>query len=225
MKYLSGTVILTLLQQRYGPRIWQPHHDPLAELVLTILSQNTSDKNSRPAFLALKTTFPDWARLLEADIADIAGPIKSGGLAVIKAGRIQSALRIIKQRHGSLNLDFLVDLPFEEAREWLLELPGVGLKTAACVLLFALGRPAMPVDTHVYRVATRLGLIPLKTSLENAHRQLEKAVPAEDIYEFHMLMIEHGRRNCSARRPDCQSCICKTLCKGYDKYKSLTKGG
>jgi endonuclease III len=213
----SGTVILKRLRQRYGPRVWQPHHDPLSELVLTILSQNTSDKNSRPAFQALIKHFPDWRQMLNADISAIAGPIKSGGLAMIKAGRIQSALREIQQSHASLDLDFLSDLPLEEAREWLLKLPGVGFKTAACVLLFALGRPAMPVDTHVYRVTTRLGLLPPETSLKNAHRLLETAVPADQIYEFHVLLIEHGRRTCSARRPDCESCVCGDLCPKYKR--------
>jgi endonuclease III len=220
MNKFSGVSILRLLNQQYGSRIWHPHHEPLGELVLTILSQNTSDKNSRPSFQNLKNTFPDWNQLLESDIVTIAKPIKSGGLAMIKAKRIQSALREILQKRGSLTLDFLGGLPIEDARAWLLSLPGVGYKTSACVLLFALGRPAMPVDTHVYRVATRLGLIPFKTSLENAHRQLEKAVPAKDIYEFHMLMIEHGRHICSARRPACEVCVCKTLCAGYDEYKA-----
>ena len=222
MKKPSSPVILNLLEQQYGERIWQPHHDPLAELVLTILSQNTSDHNSRRAFQSLRETFSDWTQLIEVDIQDIVEPIKSGGLAIIKAQRIQSALREIQRRHGTLDLAFLADLTLEEAREWLLELPGVGFKTAACVLLFAMGQPAMPVDTHVYRVATRLGLIVPRTSLENAHRLLEKAVPAKDIYEFHMLMIEHGRRTCKSRRPDCQACVCKTICTGYDKYNILT---
>ncbi len=217
----SGSYILKLLEQQYGKRIWQPHHDPLAELVLTILSQNTSDHNSRRAFQSLRATFSDWSQLLEVDITNIVELIKSGGLANIKAQRIQSALREIQKRQGSLDLAFLADLPLKEARDWLLDLPGVGLKTAACVLLFSMGRPAMPVDTHVYRVATRLGLIPFRTSLEDAHRLIEKTVAAKDIYEFHMLMIEHGRRTCKSRSPHCKSCVCKTLCTGYDKYNIL----
>jgi endonuclease-3 len=224
MKKSTGTEILTLLRQKYGHRVLTPHHDPLAELVLTILSQNTSDKNSRPAFKELRNAFPDWRQLLEVPAIAIAEPIKSGGLAFIKARRIQSALREIQLKHGTLDLTFLADLPLEEAREWLLKLPGVGYKTAACVLLFALGKPAMPVDTHVYRVSSRLGLIPARTSQENAHRQLEKVVPPSDIYEFHVLMIEHGRRICSARVPNCKACICKPLCAEYDKYITLKSG-
>ena len=216
----SGPAILKLLEQQYGQRIWQPSFDPLGELVLTILSQNTSDKNSRPAFQSRKKAFPDWSRVLQADIGAIAGPITSGGLATIKAQRIKSALGEIQRKRGSLDLLFLSDLPFEEAREWLVALPGVGFKTASCVLCFALGRPAMPVDTHVFRVATRLGLIPLKTRVDNAHLLLEKAVPSKDIYEFHVLLIEHGRRTCAARRPTCVSCICKSICTGYDKYST-----
>ncbi len=221
MSKLIGISILELLRLGYGPRFWQPHHDPLSELVLTILSQNTSDKNSRAAFQELRKTFPDWTKLVEVETAGIAETIRSGGLSNIKAERIQSALREIQLKHGSLDLTFLTPMPLEDARAWLLTLPGVGLKTAACVLLFALGRPAMPVDTHVYRVATRLGLIPPRSSQKNAHFLLEKAVPAEDIYEFHVLMIEHGRRICSARSMKCKSCICKTLCAGYDKYNTL----
>lgn len=216
----SGPAILKLLEQQYGKRIWQPSYDPLGELVLTILSQNTSDKNSRPAFQSLRKAFPDWSAVLQADIGSIAGPITSGGLATIKAQRIQSALREIKAKRGSLDLLFLADVPFKEAREWLIDLPGVGFKTASCVLLFALGRPAMPVDTHVFRVASRLGLIALKTTVEKAHLVLEKAVPPNDLYEFHVLMIEHGRRTCAARGPKCVSCICKSICTGYDKYST-----
>ena len=216
----SGPAILKLLEQQYGRRTWQPSFDPLGELVLTILSQNTSDKNSRPAFQSLRKAFPDWSLILQADTAAIAEPIKSGGLATIKARRIQSALREIQQRHGSLDLLFLADMPLEDARDWLVKLPGVGFKTASCVLLFALGMPAMPVDTHVFRVASRLGLIPLKTTVEKAHILLEKAVLPQDLYEFHVLMIEHGRRTCAARRPTCLSCICKSICTGYDKYST-----
>ena len=220
MKKPSGPTILKYLEQRYGRRVWHSHHDPLSELILTILSQNTSDLNSQRAFHALEVSFSEWKQLLEVEAADIVEIIKSGGLAVIKAGRIQTALREIQQKRGSLDLAFLAELPLEEAKQWLRDLPGVGFKTAACVLLFSLGRPAMPVDTHVYRVAGRLGLIEKGTTLENAHHLLEKAVPEKDIYEFHMLMVEHGRRNCKARRPDCKACICKTVCAGYDKYNT-----
>jgi endonuclease III len=225
MQTLTGSDILILLRERYGARTWQPHHDPLSELVLTILSQNTSDKNSRPAFQALRKTFPEWSQILAAGITDIAGPIKSGGLALIKAGRIKNALFEINKKQGSLTLDFLERMQMEEAREWLLNLPGVGYKTAACVLLFALGKPALPVDTHIFRVAGRLGLIPVKTSLEQAHRSLEKSVPEKDIYEFHVLMIEHGRQTCFARRPDCKFCVCKSICPAYDKYGIITASG
>jgi endonuclease III len=224
MKITTGSSILKLLRQEYGPRFWQPHHDPMSELVLTILSQNTSDKNSRAAFQELRKTFPDWDQLMEVETPVLADAIRKGGLANIKARRIQSALLEIQLKRGTLDLTFLTALQLEDARTWLLNLPGVGFKTAACVLLFSFGMPAMPVDTHVYRVATRLGLIPPKTTQENAHRQLEKAVPEKDIYEFHMLMIEHGRRICSARGTDCKSCICKNLCAGYDKYKIPNQG-
>jgi endonuclease-3 len=204
--------IIDLLKKTYGAQEFHPHHSPLAELVQTILSQNTSDANSRSAYRALVEAFDSWDKILVADIDRIARTISSGGLAQIKAQRIQQALREIKQRRGKLDLNFLNDMPVPEAREWLKQLPGVGNKTANCVLLFALGKPALPVDTHIFRVSKRLGLVPGKASLDEAHRILEEQVPPECIFEFHVLMIEHGRRTCGAQRPHCSQCAIKPLC-------------
>ncbi|MDD5701921.1 MAG: endonuclease III [Dehalococcoidales bacterium] len=204
--------VLELLKRQYGSRQLEPHHDPLAELVLTILSQNTSDINSRPAFAALKQAFNNWDDMADADVDTIEGIIRGGGLGWIKARRIKESLREIKRQRGDLDLGFLAEIPFPEARGWLKRLPGVGNKTANCVLLFALGKPALPVDTHIYRVTRRLGLIEGKSSLEDAHRILEQIVPAEKIYEFHVLTIEHGRNTCIARRPHCPACILKEIC-------------
>ncbi len=208
------TEILDLLTRHYGPRRLLPNYAPIAELIQTILSQNTSDINSRPAFRALKEAFQDWDSILNATIEQIAAPISRAGLGQIKALRIQQALREIKQRQGKLDLSFLAGLPVSEAREWLKQLPGVGDKTANCVLLFSLGKPALPVDTHIFRVSKRLGLLMDKSSLEEAHRILGDIVPPDEIYEFHVLMIEHGRQICRAQRPRCPECDLKEICPG-----------
>jgi endonuclease-3 len=211
-RQIDVTALISSLEISYGPRPLVPHCDPLGELVQTILSQNTSDANSRPAYQALRQAFPRWEQLLEAPLAAIAEPIKSGGLALIKAQRIQDALLEIRRQRGILDLGFLNDMPVKDGLQWLKKLKGVGDKTANCVLLFALGKPALPVDTHIFRVSKRLGLIPYKASLEEAHQSLIKKVPADRLYPFHMLMIEHGRRICLAQRPRCQSCIIKEIC-------------
>jgi endonuclease-3 len=213
----SGTV-LDILRKYYGERHLYPHHDPIAELVRTILSQNTSDINSRPAYQELIKTFDNWEKLLTASIDRIAGPIRGGGLGKIKARRIQEALREIKQKRGTLDLNFLIDMTVPDAREWLKQLPGVGNKTANCVLLFALGKPALPVDTHIFRVSKRLGLIDEKSTLDEAHNILENSVPEENVYEFHVLMIEHGRRICIAQKPRCSQCPLKEVCPSNKTY-------
>lgn len=197
--------ILHRLQAKYGNR-QRNRLDPISELVLTIISQNTSDTNSRPAFETLQKAFPDWYQLAEANPQDIANAIHAGGLEHIKANRIKLALKEILKQHGQFDLNFLRNMPLDEAKAWLKQLPGVGPKTAACVLLFSLDMPALPVDTHVYRVARRLGLVSAKASAENAHDILESIVPANDILSFHLLLVQHGRRQCTARRPDCPPC-------------------
>lgn len=201
-----------LLRKEYGPRPPRPRQDPLSELVAVVLSQNTSDVNSHRAFAALVGRFGSWEEVAAADPGEIARAIRAGGLADIKAGRIKAILEEIGRQRGRLDLGFLNDLALDEAKAWLRGLPGVGPKTAACVLLFSLGRPAMPVDTHVYRVARRLGLIDAKASVEKAHEILEGMVHPENVYEVHMLMVEHGRRTCSARRPRCGACVLRLMC-------------
>jgi len=181
-------------------------------LVQTILSQNTSDTNSGRAFESLLNSFGSWDKVAGASIRQITGAIKSGGLGEVKAKYIKQALGEIKQRRGGFDLDFLRQLSLEEARNWLLALPGVGMKTASCVLLFSLGVPALPVDTHVFRVARRLGLLGLGVNVERAHRLLEKLVLANEVYEFHILLIEHGRKVCKARNPLCGQCVLCSLC-------------
>jgi endonuclease-3 len=210
--------IVFLLRGEYGDRKWQPHHSPLSVLIQTILSQNTSDANSNRAFESLSASFDSWEDIAEASVTEIAASIKSGGLGVIKAKRIKEALGEIERKRGRLELNFLNQLPLDKARDWLKNLPGVGSKTANCVLLFSLGRPALPVDTHVFRVAKRLRLINPRVSAEQAHTLLEKVVPSDKVYDFHMLLIEHGRRICKSQRPQCTQCVLRRLCPSYEKF-------
>ncbi|MCH8026421.1 MAG: endonuclease III [Chloroflexi bacterium] len=209
---LAPARIVELLDAEYGTVPWRPNGEPVAELVLTLLSQNTSDSNSGRAFIRLLNAFPDWPSLLDADVKAIERAIQPGGLAPTKAPRLQAMLRKVWSRRGSFDLSFLRDWPLEEARAWLRSLPGVGPKTAACVLLFALGMPALPVDTHVHRVAKRLGLVPEKSTAEQAHGLLEPMLTPEQVYPFHIQLIKHGRRTCTARRPKCPSCPLRKGC-------------
>lgn len=203
---LEPAAIMERLGHLYGEPRPTPHGDAVAELILTVLSQNTADTNSGRAFTALLRRYPSWDAIAGAPLEDVVATIQPGGLAQQKAPRIQAILRAVCALSPDWDLGFLRDQPIEEARAWLRSLPGVGPKTAACVLLFALGLPAMPVDTHVERVAKRLGLIPAKITPEQAHDALEALVPPAAYYRFHMLLIKHGRRTCAARRPACDRC-------------------
>ncbi|HET91861.1 MAG TPA: endonuclease III [Chloroflexi bacterium] len=200
-----------LLLDAYGDHPWQPT-DPVAALVNTILSQNTNDVNRDRAFDQLRDRFPTWEAVRDAPQADLVEAVRPAGLGPTKAPRIQAALRAITEQEDAITLDFLRDMSTEEARAWLLDIPGVGPKTAAIVLCFALGKPAFPVDTHVHRVTRRLGLIPEKTNREKAHPLLEALIPEEIYYPFHLNLIEHGRAVCQARKPACPSCILQALC-------------
>lgn len=215
--------IIARLDVAYGVPEWRPHRDPVAELVLTILSQNTSDANSGRAFVRLMERFPTWDAVVDAPLGELVAAIQPGGLAPTKAPRIQAALRDIKGRAHGFDLSFLADIPPSDARAWLRGIHGVGPKTVACVLLFALGRPAMPVDTHVFRVAMRLALIPARArnammTAEKAHDLLEAAVPPNDFYAFHIGLIKHGRRTCTAQRPRCPECVLNDLCPSATKF-------
>ena len=215
---MTTALVRRLLRREYGPREWQPGQDPLSSLIATVLSQNTSDVNSHRAFSALVNRFESWESVATADARELARTIRAGGLAEIKAKRIKLILHEIKTERGSLDLSFLNELGLAEAKAWLRGLPGVGPKTAGCVLLFSLGRPAMPVDTHVYRVARRLGLIDARASVEKAHEILEGLVPPRNVYEFHMLMVEHGRRTCKAQKPRCTVCVLRSICPSAESF-------
>jgi endonuclease-3 len=205
------TIHQRLIRER-GEHLYLQRLDPVAELVSTILSQNTNDRNRDRAFDRLCDRFPTWDRVRDSALEEIVEAIRPAGLAQTKGPRIQSALRRITEERGAITLDFLQNLPLEEARSWLTSLDGVGPKTAAIVLLFSFNRPAFPVDTHVHRVSKRLGLIPPKTSREKAHPLLEKLLPPETYYSFHLNLIQHGREICHARSPKCEQCPLLDLC-------------
>lgn len=204
-----------MLLAAYGQPQLKEQRDPLSELVLTILSQNTADVNTARAYVSLRQRFATWDDVLAAPTPQVADAIRIGGLGEIKAPRIQAILKQLRDERGALDLGFLADMPLEEARAYLVSLHGVGPKTAACVLLFALRRPALPVDTHVHRVALRVGLVPPKASADKAHALLEAQLPPEAYYPFHLNVIRHGREVCNAQRPLCQRCALLTVCDHY----------
>jgi len=209
---MSIKEVIKLLEQEYGPLEWRPGKDSIDVLIGTILSQNTSDVNSGRAFESLLSALGSWEAVVSAPVEHIAQAIRFGGLSQIKAVRIKQVLNKIKEERGSLSLDFLNLMSMSEAKDYLMHLPGVGPKTASCVLLFALGKPSLPVDTHVFRVAKRLGLIDSRVSIERAHNLLQEQIPPSKVYQFHLHMIEHGRRVCHARRPCCNGCVLKDGC-------------
>jgi endonuclease III len=196
------------LRTEYGRPVLHAHRAPVDELILTVLSQNTNDRNRDVAWARLRERFPSWDAVREAPVEEIEDAIRPGGLGPTKAVRIQRILEAL----GEDDLCWLEDAPLEEARDYLCELPGVGRKTAACVLLFSFGRPEVPVDTHVYRVASRLGLIRPGASFDEAHDELLRLVDPEDAYEVHVLLIRHGRRTCTAREPRCAECPLRRMC-------------
>jgi endonuclease III len=201
------------LARHFGPLDPRRRLDPLEELTLTVLSQNTSDVNSDRAYAAMRARFPTWEALAEADLTELAKTIRLGGLANIKAPRLVAILREIREREGgALDLSWMRRASSDRVREYLESLPGVGPKTAACVLAFSLGRPALPVDTHVHRVARRLGFLDERTDAAKAHRVMEELVPARLRIRMHVGMIRLGRTICRAGRPACQVCPLQDLC-------------
>ncbi|MBA3943451.1 MAG: endonuclease III [Herpetosiphonaceae bacterium] len=208
-------VVLQVLRDHYGPRERSGSRDPVDELVLTILSQNTSDRNSGRAFRLLKAAYPTYEAVLAAPVSELYEVIKAAGLGNIKAPRIQAVLSQLLARRGNFDLSFLGQLPLAEAKSWLTSLPGIGPKTAGCVLCFACDLPVLAVDTHIHRVAQRLGLIGPKVNADQAHDLLETALLPAEVYEFHVNMILHGRQICHALRPECGRCPLQELCEYY----------
>lgn len=204
-----------LLVKRFGLPDWRPHLSPVGELVSTILSQNTNDINRDAAYETLLARFPTWEEVRDAPEGEVAAAIKTAGLANHKAPAIQNALRAITEQRGRIELDFLASLTSQEASDWLVRLKGVGPKTAAIVLLFALDLPAFPVDTHVYRVTGRLGLRPDRMSPPKAHQFLADLFPPETYYPVHLNLIRLGREICKARQPGCQECPLQEVCEYY----------
>lgn len=208
-------VIYDLLKEKYGEPEWRQHLPPVDELVSTIISQNTSDINRDKAFYALKESYPDWESVMVAPEVEVRETIRPAGLANQKAPRIQNALRTIQEQNGEMSLDFLEKMSLEEAKAWLIAIPGVGPKTASIVLLFAYGRPAFPVDTHVHRLTKRLGLIEPKVSADKAHDILEAMGEPNTFYAVHLNLIRHGRQICHARNPRCADCFLQDECNYY----------
>jgi len=210
-----------LLEKEYGKKAWRVHGDPLSVLIGTILSQNTSDNNSHKAFANLKSTFKDWDEVRKAKVKKVADTIRSGGLADIKALRIKNILSQIIEENGSLNLSFLKRWQTNKIKSWLRRFKGVGEKTIACVLLFSLNRPAMPVDTHVLRVSKRTGLVSQNSNAAQAEVLLEKLIPKNWIYQFHLNLIAHGRMICKPANPLCQDCVLLENCEFGKSYSRL----
>lgn len=200
------------LLEHFGYPAWRNPLPPLDELVSTILSQNTNDVNRDRAFESLRRRFPTWEAVRDAPENEVIEAVRLAGLANQKGPRIQAALRSITEQVGRLDLEFLRGMEAEQARQWLLQFKGVGPKTAAIVLQFSLGKPAFPVDTHIYRVSGRLGLRPAKMSVEQAHEHLAALLPPETYYPAHLNLIQLGRQVCHARKPQCAICPLNDLC-------------
>ena len=209
-----------ILQDVYGNLDWARHQDGMDELISCILSQNTSDLNRDRGFDRLKARFKTWEDVRLADVNELIDAIRPAGLSKQKAPRIQDALQKIYEKVGDCNIDFLNEMPMDEAKAWLVSLKGVGPKTAAIVLCFAYGRPAFPVDTHVHRTSKRIGFLPETISADEAHAVMEAMVPPDDYYQFHIHLIQHGRDTCRARRPACERCPLTACC---DAFQTLAK--
>ncbi|MBV8952939.1 MAG: DNA lyase [Solirubrobacterales bacterium] len=201
----------------YGRPLAEPHGHPIAELILTVLSQSTNDRNRDVAYLALRERFAadTWVRVRDAPVDEIEEAIRPGGISRIKSARIKAILRAISESGaggGDLSLDWLAGQPVAEAQRYLTSLPGVGRKTAACVLLFALGMRDVPVDTHVARVGMRLGLFRPGAGFEELHDTMLEITPREEELEFRLNLLRHGRRTCYARQPNCPGCALQRMC-------------
>ena len=212
--------VAQILREVYGDVEWRKGQSPMEELVSCILSQNTNDRNRDKAFDALQARYSAWQDIADAPEDEVIDTIRSAGLANQKGPRIQGVLRHIKEERGAYNIDFLAQMPLDDAKKWLTDLDGVGPKTAAIVLCFGFNLPAFPVDTHVHRVGKRIGFLPEKISADRAHPVMEAIVPPEDHYSFHIYLIRHGRDTCNARTPHCERCPLTAHC---DYYNDVVK--
>ncbi len=215
--------IYQILASEFGLPDWRQPLSALDELVSTILSQNTNDVNRDVAFNRLKERFPEWEAVRDASVEEVIEAIRPAGLANQKAPRMQAILRQITEERGCLDLEFLGDLGRDQAHAWLSRFKGVGPKTAAIVLQFALGIPAFPVDTHVYRVSGRLGLRPDKMSVEETHAWLERLFNPDQYGPGHLNLIRLGREICHARKPECERCPLNYLCDYYQDRQTPVK--
>jgi endonuclease III len=210
------------LRAVYGVPLMRPHGHPIAELVLTVLSQSTNDRNRDVAYLRLRERMPTWEAVMLAPVAEVEEAIRPGGISKVKSARIQAILRAIaedpRDPPHSLSLDWLPRVPLQEARDYLTGLPGVGRKTAACVLLFAYGLHDVPVDTHVSRVGIRLGLLPHGAPFPRLHDEMLALTPPGEELELHVNLLRHGRRTCHARRPACAQCALRRMCPSRDQF-------
>jgi endonuclease-3 len=199
-----------------------PHGHPIAELVLTVLSQSTNDRNRDVAFLRMRERFATWEEVRDAPVSAIERAIRPGGISKVKSARIQAILRAIsddpRDPAHELSLDWIRDAPIEESRDYLTALPGVGRKTAACVLLFTYGLRDVPVDTHVTRVGQRLALLPHGAPSHELHDRMLALTPPGAELELHVNLLRHGRRTCYARTPDCPRCALARMCPSRRLY-------
>ncbi|PZS07896.1 MAG: DNA lyase [Solirubrobacterales bacterium] len=209
------------LRLLYGVPLAPPHGQPIAELILTVLSQSTNDRNRDIAFLALRERWVTWEAVRDAPVDELEQAIRPGGISKVKSARIKAILRAITDTapaDSGLSLDWLADLSVPEAQRRLIALPGVGRKTAACVLLFALGMRDVPVDTHVSRVGTRLGLLPSGAPFERLHDAMLAITPPGQELELHLNLLRHGRRTCHARAPECGGCALRRMCPSASRF-------
>jgi endonuclease-3 len=214
--------VLPRLRRAYGPRPPKCWGDGVRVLVDTILSQNTSAANSDAGYRQLRRRFRSWNQVADAPVGEVERCIRVSGLSNLKAPRIQAILRRIRAERGKIDLQFLADLPDDEAYAYLRAFPGVGPKTASCTLLFAFNKALFPVDTHVHRIARRLGLVPPKATAEQTEALLTPRIPPADRYEMHVLLIEHGRKTCKAMNPRCNECVLLKACPfGHQRMKTV----
>jgi endonuclease-3 len=212
------------LREVYGVPLMQPHGDPIAELILTVLSQSTNDRNRDVAYLRLRERLPTWQQVRDAPFAEVEEAIRPGGISKVKSARIQAILDAIAadDDHGdppsALSLDWLPRVSIDQARDYLVSLPGVGRKTAACVLLFAYGLRDVPVDTHVSRVGMRLALLRAGAPFEELHDQMLALTPPGQELELHVNLLRHGRRTCHARSPACSECALARMCPSRSEF-------